>query len=349
MAKPLESGALSAFFEGLSMMLAAGIQTDEAVGLLGEDMRPGSFRDACEDVYRMLVEGVALSQAMRITGMFPDHAVSAVLAGESSGRLETVLRSLAVYYNEESRLSAKVHASVVYPVALLGVMAVILALTVAVVLPVFASVYESFSGGVASGAFFYVNVAVVVGWVAFALVTLAFVGMLALAAMNSNESGRRKTMVLFAKFPITRDAMYRHAVSRFTTLLSTYVAAGFDANEAMHRVMGSVDNAELRKRASAAYAAMLDPNLPLSLSQAVAQAGVYEPVYARMLTVGARSGSDDRVLRRLADIYFEDALTLMDAVLDRVEPALAAVLTIGVGAALVTVMLPLIGIMGSIG
>ena len=37
----LESSAVSAFCESVAIMLAAGIQTDEAVGLLGENMEDG--------------------------------------------------------------------------------------------------------------------------------------------------------------------------------------------------------------------------------------------------------------------------------------------------------------------
>ena len=49
-----------------------------------------------------------------------------------------------------------------------------------------------------------------------------------------------------------------------------------------------------------------------------------------------------------AQVFFDDANMQIDAAVDRVEPTLAAFLTIAVGATLIAVMLPLIGIMGSI-
>ena len=59
--------------------------------------------------------------------------------------------------------------------------------------------------------------------------------------------------------------------------------------------------------------------------------GVFEPVYARMLTIGARSGSVESVLGRLSLTFFDDAVVKMDRLVDGVEPALAAFLTIAVG------------------
>lgn len=68
-----------------------------------------------------------------------------------------------------------------------------------------------------------------------------------------------------------------------------------------------------------------------------------------MMMVGDTSGDLEDVLTRMGETFFDDALIQMDESLDRIEPALAAFLTITVGATLISVMLPLIGILGSIG
>lgn len=94
---------------------------------------------------------------------------------------------------------------------------------------------------------------------------------------------------------------------------------------------------------------MTSANNPKSLSQAIYDNEVFDPLYARMLMVGSRSGSVEDVLQRLSDAFFEDAVARMDDLIDGVEPVLAAFLTVSVGATLVAVMLPLIGIMGAIG
>lgn len=346
--KPLESGAVSAFCEGVAMMLAAGIQTDEAVGLLGENMKPGPFKHACDQVYRSLIGGRSLSRALREAGCFPERAVSMVASGEESGRLENVLRSLAVQYGEEERLFTKMRSGIVYPAALLAVMTVILAFTVVVILPVFIDVYENLSGSVTAGAFAYVNVSVVIGWVAFAVMALVTLVAIAIAVV-SRGSGRGRVVAAFSRLPFTRDAMYRLGLSRFTSQLATYISAGFDTNSAMERSTAAVEHPLLRARLDRALADMTSANDPKSLSQAVYDNEVFDPIYARMLMVGSRSGSVEDVLQRLSDAFFEDAVARMDDLIDGVEPALAAFLTISVGATLVAVMLPLIGIMGAIG
>ena len=68
-----------------------------------------------------------------------------------------------------------------------------------------------------------------------------------------------------------------------------------------------------------------------------------------MLAVGYRAGSLDDVLENLSDVYFDDAINQVDLLIAKVEPILAGFLTLTVGGTLVAVMLPLVGIMRSIG
>mgnify|MGYP000851575411 CR=1 FL=1 len=106
--KMLESSAVSAFCESVAVMHSAGIQMDEAVFLLGENMEDAAFKRACDDVYKELIVGKPLALAMDDSGCFPSHVVDMVGAGEHAGRLENVLWSLARYYDEEDRLYAKI-------------------------------------------------------------------------------------------------------------------------------------------------------------------------------------------------------------------------------------------------
>lgn len=116
----------------------------------------------------------------------------------------------------------------------------------------------------------------------------------------------------------------------------------------MEQAMATVGHDELSAKLKAAHASMTNLDDPRSMAQAIVEHEVFEPVYGRMLLVGMRSGSIDDVLAHLSDVFFEDATLQLDRAVNSVEPVLAAFLTIAVGATLIAVMLPLIGIMGSI-
>jgi len=345
----LEGSAISAFCGGIAVMVAAGIQVDEAVYMLADEHEDSQFKSLCQEVYGHLIAGETLSAAMDATRAFPEYAVSMVAAGEKAGRLEQVLQRLDVYYEEEERTYQKLRASVSYPAALLGIMSVILAFAVAFILPVFLDVYENLTGTLTSGSFSQMSISIAIGWIAL-IITLVGTGIVCvLTIMSRSEAGRLRLIAIFEKLPFTRDSMYQLALSRFTAALSTYISSGVDTETAMNSSIAFVTNDRLKVKVEAAYATMLDTNNPRSLAQAIAENDVFEPLYARMLTVGIETGSSDDMLSRLSQIFFEDALERIDRIINRIEPMFAAFLTLTVGATLITVMLPLIGIMRSIG
>lgn len=345
----LESSALSAFFGSISTMLSAGIQTDEAVHMLAEDREASRFKDTCDAVYAELIRGNSLSEAMTRANAFPRYSIELVATGEQSGRLERVLRSLDHYYDEEDRMFAKIRSSIGYPAALLCIMSVILAFTVAFILPVFVNVYENMAGTLTSGSFGAVGASVVIGWIALVVTIVCTVIVLSAIVASRTEAGRQRVMKRFERLPMTSQAMYQLALSRFTVALAAYVSSGITSEAAMGKAMASVDHEGLRSKLERAHASMIDLENPRSLAQAISENDVFEPLYARMLTVGVRSGSTDEVLNRLSETFFDDAVVQIDRVVDRTEPALAAFLTVAVGATLIAVMLPLVGIMRSIG
>lgn len=347
--KLVDSSALSFFCDSLSVMLSAGIQTDEAVHMLAEDMDNTPFKATCQDIYKGLIRGDSLAASMDAVGAFPKYTVEMIAVGERSGKLENVLHNLGSYYNEESRMFSKIKSSIGYPAALFCIMSIILAFTIGLILPVFVNVYESLVGSLSSSSFGFVSFAIGIGWFALVVTLVATVFALIGVAMTRSANGRQNIMRFCEKLPLTKDAMYELALSRLISALAAYTASGMNSDDAMRESLQTIESEKLRAKAERAYELMIDLNDPRSLAQALAETGLIEPIYIRMLTIGSRTGSLESVLGRLSDMFFSDALSNIDRSVDTIEPVLAGFLTVAVGATLIAVMLPLIGIMGSIG
>lgn len=345
----LPSSEVAAFCQGLATMLAAGIQLDEGLGLLGESAQGTPLAAVCRELYGRVSAGEPLSAAMAAGGRFPGRTLEALAAGERAGRTERTLRSLAGYYAEEARVMSKLRTAIGYPAALLCVMSVVLAFTVAVILPVFIGVYEDMAGTLTAGSGLAVSASLVVGWVALAVVALVTTAALVGVIASRGVRGQAAIVRLMGRLPFTRGAMRQLALSRFLATLSTCLSAGSDVDAAMGEAIRATDSAELRERLEPALASMTDVERGLGLAQAVAESGVLEPAQARMLSIGSRVGSTEAVLERLSEACFDEAVERVDHVIDAVEPVLAAFLTVAVGATLVSVMLPLIGMMGAVG
>lgn len=86
-----------------------------------------------------------------------------------------------------------------------------------------------------------------------------------------------------------------------------------------------------------------------SFAESLMETQLFSGVYARMITVGFKTGSADAVMKKIAERYEEEIDETVGKLLGVLEPTLVAILSIIVGMILLSVMLPLMGIMSSIG
>ena len=346
--KQLESMAVSVFCENMAMMLGAGIGAEEAAGLLSEDSTRGEFHDAAKSIQKfLLLQSGTLSEAISQSGYFPAYVSDMLRVGEGAGRVEQTLRSLAGYYASRSRLEAKLKSAVLYPLILLVLMGAIMGVLLAKVLPVFTGVYVSLAGDLTVSSYSYIRVAYVIGWLALGVTILAALVLIAAVAASRTPKGFAALKHLAERLPGLSGIAEQLSLANFTEVLLIYVASGVDVDSAMEEAGKMVDNRVVAQKVEACRRQMKEKGA--GLATAIYEQKLFEPLYGRMLVSGARSGSLEPVLERLTELFAQDARSRIDGAVDRVEPFMSAFLTVTVGVALISTMLPLIGILGSIG
>lgn len=342
----LDSLGVSAFCESMAMMVQSGIQMDEAVALLRSGSgRGGPLEEGLTVMQRETESGKGLAAAMEATGIFPEYAIRMVSAGESAGRLEDVLFQLARYYEDQKTMRGKLRGAVIYPVAMLGIVIVVLAVMLNMVLPAFADVYDSLTGSLTASAYAYVKWAYLLCWIALAvMIVLAAVLLAGFALWHSKK--RNVLEKVLVRLPFCAPILEGLGMFRFTAALSTFLASGEmqDIAVAESRKMAACRPVE--ERIDRCVGRMDEGH---GIAQAAYEVGLFEPVYGRMLLAGERSGSLESVLRKLTGLLAEHCAELVDRLVGIVDPILSGVLILAVGLSLLSVMLPLIGMMNSIG
>ncbi len=342
----LDSLGVSAFCESMAMMVQSGIQMDEAVALLRSGSGQGGPLEEGLVIMQAETEaGRGLSAAMEATGLFPEYCLRMVLAGEKAGRLEDVLFQLARYYEDQKAMTGKLRNAVLYPVAMLGLVIIVLIVMLAMVLPAFTDVYDSLTGSLTASAYGYVRWAYVLCWAALAVMA-ALAVTLALGFILWNMGKRNFVEGLLHRIPACASILDSLGMFRFTAALSTFLASGEiqDIAVAESRKMASCRPVE--ERIDRCVSRMEQGH---GIAQAAVDERLFEPVYGRMLLAGERSGSLESVLRKLTGLLADHCTDLVDRLVGIVDPVLSGVLMLAVGLSLLSVMLPLIGMMNSMG
>ena len=123
-------------------MIDAGLPLVQCLEILGGQQENKTFAKILQQT-RMDVEGGAsLADAMRKHPKgFDELYTNMIAAGEAGGILDTILKRLATYIEKNVKLKAQVKGAMVYPIAVLGIAGIVIAVILWKVIPTFASMF----------------------------------------------------------------------------------------------------------------------------------------------------------------------------------------------------------------
>ncbi len=337
---------LAGLFGQLAMLVRAGVSSAEALEILRDDAQAQSEKALLEALLEPVSRGEPLSLALRETDAFPPYAVNMVEIGEQSGRLDEVLGSLSSYYEREDSLGSMLKSAITYPLMMLGMMLLVILVLSVKVLPIFSQVFTQLGAELpklAQGAM-HLGTALKTGCLL--LVLLLAVLLVGTLLLRATEGGRRLLSHLVSMLPTTRRLSLTIASGRFVSALALMLQSAVDPDRSLQLASRLVTHPALASRVE-------DCRLRLgggeSFADAVKSAGIFSGAAARMVAVGFKTGSADAVMGRLASRYEEEIDSELSRLVGVVEPTLVIILSVAVGMILLSVMLPLMGIMSSIG
>lgn len=342
--KILDDRSLSVFCSSLSMLLHAGMYMQEACAMFAQDTS-GEAAEASKLVADAMLDGMTFADAAGNTGLFPDYALDVLRTAEFSGRMEEGLDRLAVYYDRADARKVQLRSTLSYPAALLLLMCGVLAVLVFFVLPMFQGVYSSLTGSIAASSYAYVLASGAIARVSLVLAVLISLGLLVAVAAMGTQKGQKWLRARLEDLPITKQAMFDLSVSSFADTLSTLLSSGMDMDGAMAMATEQTVHARLQQKLKACKT---DMDQGIGLADALYNQGVFHALYGRVLVSGAAAGNLETALADLAQQIYRDSEDRLAAVMETVEPALIGFLAVSVGMTLLSVMLPLLGILGAL-
>lgn len=342
----LTHGEIAGLCRRLALLLHAGIGTADGVFLLAEE-ETKEMGALLLSLGSSMDEGKPLSEAMRISGAFPGCVTGMVHMGEQAGRMEDVLETLAAFYEQRSRSSRQIQQALTYPAVILALMLVVIGVLLIKVLPVFDEVYASLGSGltgVAAGLLHLGQLLEAALPVLFALLVLTVAAVLAYTCCSGV---REKADTWYATRFGDRGISRKFNNANFARALSMGLGSALPLEDAVERsgeLLEDVPEAAARCRRCAQA---LRGGAPLQT--AMQEAGFLPPAESRMLAVGLRQGSSDRVMADIADRLLADAQESLERTVAKAEPAMVLAASVLVGLILLSVMLPLMNIMAAIG
>lgn len=343
--KKLSALELSAFSIEMANMLKAGISAIEAITLMEEEAASEEERTILKNMKEHLEINGSLSQAIKESGLFPEYYQQMIELGEQTGRSDQVMSDLEVYYSREASIRRAVRNAISYPLLMVIMMLVVIVVLITQVMPLFERVFtqlgsqmSGISGGLLALGNILRNYSVV-----FIVVLLIAAGVV--ICMVKHPKGQLMVMKLGYKWRGIRKIYERIAASRFANGMSIALKSGMNTRQALEMTAELVNNPFFKEKIENCIQMAQEYVL---LSKAIADTNMFPGVYGRMIRISEKTGNLEEVLERIAVAYRTEADEEIDNIISMVEPTLVILLSIIVGIILLSVMLPLLGIMSGI-
>ncbi|MHC4559558.1 MAG: type II secretion system F family protein [Planctomycetota bacterium] len=135
--KLIKQAFIASFCRTMSNLLRGGVSVLEAFDIIYEMTANDVIRSAVSRTRKDIVGGSSIHLSMAGTGFFPNMVIKMVRAGEESGSLWKVLERTADYYEEKVDALIATMISLLEPLLIITVGAIVLVVVLALYLPIF--------------------------------------------------------------------------------------------------------------------------------------------------------------------------------------------------------------------
>lgn len=344
--KKLTSTELSYFCMQIAMVLKSGMLITEGIDWMYDDIEEGNVKDALNLLKKLLSDKIPLYKAMDDSGYFPSYLVNMCNLGSITGKLEEVMISLSEYYDREDFMKSKIRNSLFYPSMLFAAMSFIIILLVTKIFPIFEEMLKELGGGSNEIFMLSFHKGIMLGKITRLLVVAILVLMVFFFIVYKNKKGRAAINKLLENFPPTRSIMKKVTAYRFASSMSLLLSSGMNVDSSIDILLDIVGEPLLRKKILSCKESMDSGD---SFLDSISKLSIFSSMHLQMLNMGQRTGDMDVVMNKLTYIYENDADQAISNYVALIEPALLGFLSLLVGAILISVMLPLMNIMSSLG
>ena len=343
-ARYLPAGEISLFCEQVALILGSGVTLHDGVEALCGHYRNTGYGAAFEAIDNAVKQSGSLYAALQGTQIFPPYMVQMTKIGEETGTLDEVMRSLSAYYAREQRIQGSVRNAVIYPLCLVIMMALVIMVLVTRVLPIFERVYRSLGAEVSATASALMNFGMRVGMVVLMLVGVFILAALAVALLMRTGKNQAIQAWLGRVFPPVRRLNDCLAAGRFAANMSMMLRSGYPLEEALPLIEDTMQNRRAHAKIRDCRARM---EAGESFPDAIEAAGLFDPLHNKMVHIAVLAGQTDVTMDKLAGLYQERMDTDVSRLVAMIEPTLVILLSVIIGAILLSVMLPMISIISS--
>ncbi|MBP9217663.1 MAG: type II secretion system F family protein [Sterolibacterium sp.] len=331
---------ITLFTRQLATMMKAGVPLLQAFDIVGKGNSNPAVGKLLNNIRTDVETGSSLNQAFRKYPLYFDALFcNLVGAGEQAGILDALLDRLATYKEKIQAIKSKIKSALFYPISIIVVAFIIVAVIMIFVIPQFKAIFTSFGADLPAPTLLLISLsdAFVEYWyIIFGAIGGGLYSFL--QAWKRSKALQISMDRLLLKLPVFGDLIRKATIARWTRTLSTMFAAGVPLVEALDSVAGAAGN---HVYYIATVAIKGEVSTGQNLTVAMQNTNLFPNMVIQMVSIGEESGQLDAMLSKVADFYEAEVDDAVEALSSLMEPMIMVVLGTLIGGMVVAMYLPI--------
>jgi type II secretory pathway component PulF len=322
-----------------STMLTSGLSLLRTLTILADQTENKKLKDILGKVRDDVERGVSFSDAVaKYPVDFPPIMINMIRAGETGGFLDQAMDSIATNFEKEHKLRSTIKSAMTYPVVVLVMSLVAVAIMLIFIVPIFQDMFSSLGGTLPLPTQILVTLSHAMRYVAIPLAIVVVLAWLWWRANKNTERIRAFIDPITLKLPVFGPLQKKIVIARFARNFSNMIGAGVPILQAL-RIVGEVSNNFVVKRALDNVAEAVRKGE--SIAVPLAAQSVFPAMVTQMVAVGEDAGSLEIMLEKIAVFYDAEVEATTDALTSLIEPLLIAFLGVVVGGMIIALYMPI--------
>ena len=335
------------FCRQFSTMIDAGLPIIQCLDILYAQNDNKTFKKMLKDVKSNVESGQTLAEALRkYPKQFDDLFVNMIAAGEAGGILDMILRRLSAYLEKAAKLKAKIKGGMTYPLVTIVIAIVVVAIIMVFVIPVFEEMFSGMGSALPAATQIVVNMSRAIKSNIFYIIGATMIFIYAIRRFYRTEKGKVLMDDFVLKVPLFGDLIRKAAVAKFTRTTGTMLSSGVAILDALEIVAKTAGNKTIEKAVYDTRTAIAEGR---TMSDPLAESGVFPSMVCQMIAVGESTGALDAMLTKIAEFYEEEVDQAVENLTALIEPFMIVFLGVVIGGLVVSMYLPIFKMASAIG
>lgn len=335
----LDHKALAVMCSQFAIILRSGIPIDTSIALISRQVKEKHLKKMLEKSEKDVARGNGIANSFEKNCPYlPPTFIETVRAGEESGTIEHSFETLNKYYDKSFKTKQKVKQAMSYPIFVLMVAVVVLAVVMVKVIPTIAETFVDLDGEmpamtkamITMSEFFRRNI----WWMIMAVLLLIITGKIS----SNTEEGKAWWSKMKLKVPVLGNIAVLNGAAQFANTMATLLAAGLNVDRSLQITGKVLDNYAMGQEVSRMTGRIEEGK---RLGDCMRESKYFPDTLIEMCAIGEETGELETTLETIGAYYDNEAQHATTKAIQKLEPTILVLLALFAGFIVIAIYLPM--------